>query len=203
MYLYSFILRLGGNVMHSVPREHATAAEVLTLAALHGGDAITQLREYRATQRFFDTLTRDRDTGVVPDERERLDARYGSALSKAEPETSIFEIFGPASMPLPERLKGFTKEPKRVFYIAHEKEDDDVEDDVLDSFEEDDDDVIAKFDPKAEEGEKSEAAGKPVDAPKPSTKSAGSGKAGKTTNKPAAKSTAKAEDLEDVNAILG
>lgn len=64
MKLFNCTLRLGGLLTHSIPKERITEKEVFLLKAIHGGDAIVNLKqigeittsdsaEYRRLARFY------------------------------------------------------------------------------------------------------------------------------------------------------
>jgi hypothetical protein len=62
MQLANIVLRLGGSVLHTVPKDKVTPAEILVLQRIHGSDAVVDVRpagedKNRRHQAEFDRLT--------------------------------------------------------------------------------------------------------------------------------------------------
>lgn len=104
MFRYEGILRLDGNVNNEVVKTKMSAAEVQILRKLHGEDAIR------------DMVETGQDDVTSAEERADLMKRY-TAASQLENRSKFNEahfvmMFGPAHMPLPERLPGFENKPE-------------------------------------------------------------------------------------------
>lgn len=100
MRLYSCKVRLSGSLYNEVPKYDVTAPEVTILQTLHGGDAVTDLRE-----------TGKNKTGQA-DERARLIEIYGGGLVAAQlaktPDAAFASIFGIGAR-LPDEIPGTPK----------------------------------------------------------------------------------------------
>lgn len=99
MQKVNLTLRLGGSLLHTVPKTDVTPAEILILQAIHGQDAVIDIRPVK-----FDKKVR------VEDEWERLTLAYdraGSFRSAPGEETkSIMATLFPGVMKkLPTTLK--------------------------------------------------------------------------------------------------
>lgn len=88
MQLYNAKVRLSGNVLNEVERNAITAAEVIVLQAVHGADAVVNVKPVKMDKRNH------------RDERDRLEYRYGKPR--------IEQLFGPAhsGSKLPVKLDG-------------------------------------------------------------------------------------------------
>jgi hypothetical protein len=95
MKLYACKVRLHGSVMNEVPKEEATAAEVVLLRVIHGHDAVVGLTEVGEVER------EDRE------ERSRLRALYTSTVEGDHSmmhDDIVGKNFGVEAIPLPKFL---------------------------------------------------------------------------------------------------
>lgn len=93
MRVYSGKVRLNGDLRWEVRRDRITAPEVLVLRALHGGDAVVDLK-------YIDDLDDDETRG----ERERLQTEY--VLNPSEDGNVVTKLFGPSHLSLPLKATG-------------------------------------------------------------------------------------------------
>ena len=100
MQTYECVVRLGGSLHNEVRKSDVTAAEIIVLRALHGG---------------ADTVVHIKPTGRIIredfDERDRLQAVYGSALAKDPHLGSLDRLFGHESVALPDSIRGVDSLP--------------------------------------------------------------------------------------------
>lgn len=96
MELYDAKVRLNGKIQNEVPKTSITAAELLVLRAIHGDDAVVDLKIAGDEPKSHD------------DERDRLGRLYGDKV--------VRELFGASHQELPRRLPGFaaTAAPAQV-----------------------------------------------------------------------------------------
>lgn len=98
MQLSNLTLRLGGSMLHTVPKINCTPAEILVLRALHGDDAVVDVRPTK-----FDKTRRHED------EYERLSTLYDRAASTLAPggdsKSVMGQLFPGAMKKLPVHLK--------------------------------------------------------------------------------------------------
>lgn len=92
MMRYDCTVNLGGSVLNQVSKLGVSAAEVIILRTLHGGDAVNRLVPIR------------NDKTPHAQERDRLDRLYGPALGKLTPAQSVTSLFGPAHTKLPVKI---------------------------------------------------------------------------------------------------
>lgn len=86
MQLYDCEVRLGGSLMHTVTKNEVTAPEIMCLRAIHGGDAVVNIRPRRNDRRSHRA------------EVDRLRAKYPKAFA---------EVFGTTHIErLPQKLDG-------------------------------------------------------------------------------------------------
>lgn len=120
MQLCNIQLRLGGSLLHTVPKTDVTPAEILVLRALHGEDAVTSVRPTK-----FDKTRRHEA------EFERLSTLYDRAASASAPGEEAKSVMGtlfPGAMKkLPVHLKdiglGYLLSPSSVAAAAREDAD--------------------------------------------------------------------------------
>ncbi len=87
MQFYDATVRLGGNVIHEVPRTNLTAPEVVVLQAIHGGvEAVVNIEPVRSGKIDMNM------------ERDRLIQKYSPKV--------VSEVFGPTTATMPEKLPG-------------------------------------------------------------------------------------------------
>ena len=101
--LYSCKLRLGGSVLNEVPKIGVTAPEVEVLRAIHGSDAVLDLK-------FTGTVDRD-----FLAERERINDAYAGHAANVDGQREkklalIRNLFGNDRLPLPVALDEVVKE---------------------------------------------------------------------------------------------
>jgi len=89
MKRYDAAVRLSGKTHHEVAKAGLSAAEITILRTLHGDDAVVRIRE------------RTNDKSPHGEERAKLHQRYGLALSRLNPPTSMNVLFGPEHVKLP------------------------------------------------------------------------------------------------------
>lgn len=98
MQLCNITLRLGGSLLHTVPKTGVTPAEILVLQRLHGNDAVTDIRPVKF----------DKNRGHLT-EYDRLAQLYdGAAQASAPGEESgalLGKLFPGAMKKLPRTLK--------------------------------------------------------------------------------------------------
>ena len=99
MYRYTAKVRLGGSVTNEVMLKGVSAAEIMILRRLHGGDAIKDLQENKS------------DKSSHEDEREALKRKYCSS-SVNRTKLNFEQMFGPEHMDLPNRLPELEKQAK-------------------------------------------------------------------------------------------
>lgn len=95
--LYDCKLRLGGSVLNEIPKEGVTAPEIEVLRAIHGSDAVVDIKSAGEVERSS------------ADERARLHQVYASSGlgDQARKKVAMIrEIFGHDRMPLPDSLDG-------------------------------------------------------------------------------------------------
>lgn len=95
---YSCKLRLDGSVLNEVPKDEVTAAEIEMFRALHGSDAIVNLKDAGSVERS--------DAG----ERARVYGMFINPLLDAPPrvkaKNEMFStLFGHKSQPMPKTLE--------------------------------------------------------------------------------------------------
>lgn len=96
MQLANIMVRLGGSLLNTVHVANASPAEILVLRAIHGDDAVTDVRPTKFTPKRHDA------------EFERLATKYDRAASMAAPGSEksplLSRLFPGAIKKLPERL---------------------------------------------------------------------------------------------------
>ncbi|OFX03283.1 MAG: hypothetical protein A3E78_12165 [Alphaproteobacteria bacterium RIFCSPHIGHO2_12_FULL_63_12] len=83
------MLRLGGSLSHVIPKPDVTAPEIMVLRAIHGADAVVDIKPTRM------------DKTSHRAERERLENVYGQPGPSGKPgfgAKAIVDLFGPAAM---------------------------------------------------------------------------------------------------------
>jgi hypothetical protein len=86
MQLYDALVRIGGSPLHEIPKQDLTAAEIICLRAIHGDDAVVQIK------------ARKMGNHSHRGERDRLKGVYGDAL--------VARVFGETyNVQLPVRLE--------------------------------------------------------------------------------------------------
>lgn len=145
MQLCNLELRIGGSMLHTVPKIEATPAEILILKSLHGDDAVVNVRPTRMDKRShdfeWDRLSKLYDQGgamAAPGEESRsvMQRLFPGAVKKlpvALKEIGLGHLMSPASIKAAEAAAP-TPAPEPP--VADEEVELDVEADV------DDDDAI-------------------------------------------------------------
>lgn len=116
MQLYSATVRLNGSLFNEVVRHDLTAAEIIVLQKLHGGDAIRNVVS-NATIDIKDHAgksigKRDGHADRTDEaERERLKDFYGPGVSRIENVKTLDAIFGPPGVALPSYVPGVENLP--------------------------------------------------------------------------------------------
>lgn len=87
MDIFTCKLRLGGSVLNEVPKINVSAPEVLVLRAIHGHDAVVDMRRTGGKHANHN------------EERERLSQVYGA--------DKVLELFGPSHRDLPTKVAGY------------------------------------------------------------------------------------------------
>jgi len=100
MDIFKCKVRLGGSVMNEVEKIAVTAPEVILLRAIHGGDAVVNLKR---------TGEKRAEHAV---ERDRLAEIYG--------ERKVIEVFGPGHQALPTKVGGYSDEDPSVLVPSAE-----------------------------------------------------------------------------------
>lgn len=95
MQTYNCKVCHGGSLYNEVPVFDVTMPEIAVLRVIHGDDAIKDVRIATSVQR------------TDGEERERLQNRYGAALSKKRDVRNINGLFG-VGTPLPIEVDGVT-----------------------------------------------------------------------------------------------
>ena len=113
MNLYSAVIRLGGSKDNEVLREDLTAADVLMLKFIHGGDESVR----NVTHVGFLEI----DPATY---RARTVTRYGTGEfdSSTSGANLMKEVFGPPSVPLPRKLEGVQHYKPGLFPLKEVKE---------------------------------------------------------------------------------
>jgi hypothetical protein len=102
MFRYTAKIRLGNSVTNEIRKENISAAEIMILQRLHGGDAVLDIKEGK------------NDNSPYLDERENLYRRYSRALSRLEPSITFDQMFGPAHIELPSRLPSLDRKAREA-----------------------------------------------------------------------------------------
>lgn len=97
MIQYKVSVRLGGSTQQVVPNKVVTIPELALLKAIHGPDAVNDIRPADSVERSDDA------------ERERLKKRYDHALPDQEG-SLVDKMFSPFQ-PLPRRLSAIGMDP--------------------------------------------------------------------------------------------
>ena len=79
---YNCMVRLGGSLLHTVPKQRISGEEVRLLKHLHGDDAIVELREVGIAQDW----TRNEELNVLAD-------RYSSEPDKKDGRKLVEKVF--------------------------------------------------------------------------------------------------------------
>ena len=97
MKTYSCKVRLGGSVMHEVPKDEVTAAEVTILRYIHGDDAVLEIKpvgdidrsDVAELDRLRETYGQTGDGDVISPRKDIVSKLFGigatAALPKALP----------------------------------------------------------------------------------------------------------------------
>lgn len=80
---YNCMVRLGGSLLHTVPKQRISGEEVRLLRHLHGDDAIVELREVGIAQDW----SRNEELNVLAD-------RYSSEPDKKDGRKLVEKVFG-------------------------------------------------------------------------------------------------------------
>lgn len=96
MNLYDVVVRIGGSLYNEVERFSITAPEVQMLQALHGEDAVRQIKHV-GTSNETDISIRERMSDYFGTGRVESNRSGGDLVAK---------FFGPKTMPLPGRIEG-------------------------------------------------------------------------------------------------
>lgn len=91
MRVYNCKVRLAGNIQNEVPRVGVTAAEIMVLRQIHGGDAVIDIKPVREDQSLAHAAVRD-----------YLEATYETA--RVQGKSVVEHLFGPAHNRLPIEL---------------------------------------------------------------------------------------------------
>lgn len=94
MQLYSAKIRLSGSFFNEVQKSELTAAEIVILKRMHGGDAVLDIKKQGNEQRS-DTV-----------ERARLNDIYALSLRTIEGVKTLDALLGPTGVPLPKYVEG-------------------------------------------------------------------------------------------------
>ena len=110
MRLYSCKVRLGGSLYNEVLKSEVTAAEIHILRALHGNDAVIDVKEI------------GKNKISQPEERDRLTLEYGAGLAAARqlrelPDQAVIGVFGLGSR-LPDDIPGAPKAGPKATPVA-------------------------------------------------------------------------------------
>lgn len=118
MRLFSCKVRLGGSLYNEVVKSEVTIPEIIVLRAIHGADAVADIKETGEAKR------------TDSDERDRLAVEYGKAIKKRAEQLpgglgGLIGFSGPVpdaapGVPLPEEKK--TRKPKAVGEITETSE---------------------------------------------------------------------------------
>lgn len=103
MQIYDCIVRLAGDITNEVPKTDATAAEIIVLRHIHGGDAVIGIKKRHMDKRPHSV------------ERDRLSLRYGFGITE--------HLFGATHNKLPVELNKDTEEQfaKQIEADEHRK----------------------------------------------------------------------------------
>lgn len=81
--VYNCIVRLGGNLLHTVPKVRISGEEIRLLKAIHGDDSIAEVKELGT----LDGWTRDEELLDLAD-------RYSTDVEKREGRKLVEKVFG-------------------------------------------------------------------------------------------------------------
>ena len=81
--VYNCVVRLGGSLLHTVPKERISGEEVRLLKAIHGDDAIANLKEIG----HLDGWARDDELNMLAD-------RYSQEPDKRDGRRLVEKVFG-------------------------------------------------------------------------------------------------------------
>ena len=112
MDIFSGKIRLGGSLLNEVSRINMTAPEVILLRAMHGADAVVELKRTDSKNVKHD------------EERARLGDMYGEARDH-DGESYLQELFGPAHRELPTHVPGY-KDPDALPTVENMATEDDA-----------------------------------------------------------------------------
>ena len=81
--VYNCVVRLGGSLLHTVPKERISGEEVRLLKSIHGDDAIANLKEIG----HLDGWARDDELNMLAD-------RYSQEPDKRDGRRLVEKVFG-------------------------------------------------------------------------------------------------------------